>query len=227
MLIQTRVSNTDQSIHKTIALANATTTDPGNWHVQAKALACRRGARLLFDQLDLNVYAGQLVWVRGPNGQGKTSLLRLLAGLSEPAEGQLARATRVVYLGHQHALKDDLSALEALTFLVDLHGDKADETRLVAALAHMGVKGKRHNPVRTLSQGQRRRVALARLILTPPNSCWALDEPFDALDDAGVATLNALLLAHRQAGGSVVLTSHQALTLPDRIELDLAHLARS
>lgn len=193
--------------------------------MRAQALACRRGARLLFDQLDLNVQASQLVWVRGPNGQGKTSLLRLLAGLSEPAEGQIERAARVVYLGHQHALKDDLSAQEALAFLVDLHGDQADEPKLVDALAHMGVKGKRHSPVRTLSQGQRRRVALARLMLTPPDTCWVLDEPFDALDDTGVATLNALLQAHRQAGGSVVLTSHQALTLPDRIELDLAALA--
>lgn len=193
--------------------------------MRAQALACRRGARLLFDQLDLSVQAGKLVWVRGPNGQGKTSLLRLLAGLSEPAEGQIERAARVVYLGHQHALKDDLSAQEALAFLVDLHGDQADEPKLVDALAHMGVKGKRHSPVRTLSQGQRRRVALARLLLTPPDTCWVLDEPFDALDDTGVATLNALLQAHRQAGGSVVLTSHQALTLPDRIELDLAAVA--
>ncbi|WP_290691781.1 cytochrome c biogenesis heme-transporting ATPase CcmA [Aquabacterium sp.] len=193
--------------------------------MRAQALACRRGARLLFDQLDLSVQAGKLVWVRGPNGQGKTSLLRLLAGLSESAEGQIERAARVVYLGHQHALKDDLSAQEALAFLVDLHGDQADEPKLVDALAHMGVKGKRHSPVRTLSQGQRRRVALARLLLTPPDTCWVLDEPFDALDDTGVATLNALLQAHRQAGGSVVLTSHQALTLPDRIELDLAAVA--
>ncbi len=193
--------------------------------MRAQALACRRGARLLFDRLDLNVQSGQLLWVRGPNGQGKTSLLRLLAGLSEPAEGLIERGTRVVYLGHQHALKDDLTAQEAQAFLVELHGDRADEAQLLAALAHMGVKGKRHNPVRTLSQGQRRRVALARLLLTPPDSCWVLDEPFDALDDTGVATLNALLQAHRQTGGSVVLTSHQALTLPDRIELDLAAVA--
>ncbi len=143
--------------------------------MRAQALACRRGARLLFDQLDLTVQAGQLLWVRGPNGQGKTSLLRLLAGLSEPAEGQLERATRVVYQGHQHALKDDLSAQEALAFLGELHGDQADEAQLLAALAHMGVKGKRHNPVRTLSQGQRRRVALARLLLAPPDTCWVLD----------------------------------------------------
>lgn len=169
---------------------------------------------------------GQAVWVRGPNGRGKTSLLRLLAGASRPAEGQVHANVQRVYLGHQHALKDDLTAVEALSFLVHLHrheapGDLADEAHIVQALARMGVKARRHALVRTLSQGQRRRVALARLVLSPPGSLWLLDEPFDALDDQGVSTLNTLIHDHRHAGGSVVLTSHQAVTLPDVVQCQL------
>lgn len=190
-------------------------------HLLAQDLACRRGGRLLFAHLHMSVTPGQLVWVRGPNGQGKTSLLRLLAGLSQPEAGQVTRTGRLVYLGHQHALKDDLSAMEALAFLVALHDGQADAPHLSKALDRMGMASRCHAPVRTLSQGQRRRVALARLLLSPAPACWILDEPFDALDDAGVATLNSLLQVHRQAGGAVVLTSHQALTLPDVIELDL------
>lgn len=169
---------------------------------------------------------GQAVWVRGPNGQGKTSLLRVLAGLSRPDDGHLQVNKPLVYIGHQQALKDDLTALEALSFLVRLHawpaGDsRHDEDTIAQALAHMGVKARRHALVRTLSQGQRRRVALARLVLSPPGSVWLLDEPFDALDDHGVTTLNALIQGHRQAGGAVVLTSHQTLTLPDLVECHL------
>jgi len=169
---------------------------------------------------------GQAVWVRGPNGQGKTSLLRVLAGLSQPDGGHVQVNQPPVYIGHQQALKDDLTALEALSFLVSLHAwpaadSRHDENTIVQALAHMGVKARRHALVRTLSQGQRRRVALARLVLSPPGSVWLLDEPFDALDDQGITTLNALIQGHRQAGGAVVLTSHQTLTLPDLVECHL------
>lgn len=173
----------------------------------------------------MTVQPGQLVWVRGPNGRGKTSLLRLIAGLSQPASGQLDVATPIVYMGHQHALKDDLTAQESLGFLVRLHGGQGDEAGLVRALEHMGVKAKRRALVRTLSQGQRRRVALARLALSAPGAIWVLDEPFDALDTQGIDTLNTLIQTHRQSGGSVVLTSHQTVNLPDITLLDLAGLA--
>jgi len=135
-------------------------------HLHARALACRRGGRLLFQGIDLSVDAGQLVWVRGPNGRGKSSLLRLLAGLSRPAAGEITRTSPVVYIGHQHALKDDLSAQEALSFLVAMHEGAVDGAAVESALEHMGVKGRRHALVRTLSQGQRRRVSLARLLLS-------------------------------------------------------------
>ena len=182
--------------------------------LQAHDLACRRGERLLFEGLNLSVAPGQVVWVRGPNGRGKTSLLRLLAGLSQPADGQVQAHAPILYIGHQHALKDDLTAIEALSFLQGLHGASTDRAVLVAALERLGVKGKRDAFVRTLSQGQRRRVALSRLALAPVGGLWILDEPFDALDDQGVATLNELLVQYGQSGGAVILTSHQAVTLP-------------
>lgn len=178
---------------------------------------------MLFRHLSLSVTSGQLLWVRGPNGQGKSSLLRLLAGLSHPEDGQISRWMPIVYLGHQYALKDDLTAQEALGFLVRLHGGEAHESALLNALARLGVKSRRGALVRTLSQGQRRRVALARLLLSHPGALWILDEPFDALDDEGIAVVSALIQSHRASGGAVVLTSHQALTLPAITVLDLAH----
>lgn len=173
------------------------------------------------------VAPGQAVWVRGPNGQGKTSLLRLLAGLSQAADGQIERPVPLAYIGHQHGLKDDLHAMEALSFLLRLHDLPFDDQTCMAALTQMGVGKQRLSPVRSLSQGQKRRVALARLCLSAERPLWILDEPFDALDDQGITTLNSLIQAHRQAGGSVILTSHQALTLPDVIELDLGLVGRS
>lgn len=178
---------------------------------------------MLFRHLSLTVTSGQLLWVRGPNGQGKSSLLRLLAGLSHPDDGQISRTTPIVYMGHQHALKDDLTAQEALGFLVRLHGGDADESALLPALARLGVQNRRGALVRTLSQGQRRRVALARLLLSQPGALWILDEPFDALDDEGIEVVNALIQSHRASGGAVLLTSHQALSLPAITVLDLAH----
>lgn len=196
-------------------------------HLHAQDLACRRGDRLLFTKLHMAVAPGQLVWVRGPNGQGKTSLLRLLAGLSQPADGQIERPVPLAYIGHQHGLKDDLSAMEALGFLLRLHGLPFDDKTCTDALARMGVNKQKFALVRSLSQGQKRRVSLARLCLSAACKLWILDEPFDALDDQGIATLNDLIQNHCQAGGSVILTSHQALSLPGAIELDLSLAGRS
>lgn len=201
----------------------------------AHDLACRRADRRLFHRLSLGVLPGQLLWVRGDNGRGKTSLLRLLAGLSTPDQGRLswARAAAAgldadggpaparVYIGHHNALKDDLSAHEALQFLARLHRLAADPAAIDAALEAMGVQRISRAWVRTLSQGQRRRVALARLALERMASVWLLDEPYDALDAQGSERLGALLQAHRLRGGAVVLTSHQALGWPQALELDL------
>lgn len=165
--------------------------------------------------------------MRGANGRGKTSLLRLLAGLASPEQGEIRwtgtqpdpaaaqPARRLVYIGHSNALKDDLTALESLQFMAQLHRRPAGPQALDDALRLCGMQGHRHALVRTLSQGQRRRVALARLCLEAEPLLWILDEPFDALDIQGVQTLNGLLSSHAKRGGSVVLTSHLALTLSD------------
>jgi heme exporter protein A len=182
-------------------------------------VACRRGDRILFTGLDETLAAGELLWLRGGNGRGKTSLLRLVAGLSAPERGQILWgdaptrgnqrfATELVYVAHTNALKDDLTAAEALAFLARVHGRDASAPAIRAALAHLGLAGRERTPTRSLSQGLRRRVALARLALEAAPALWVLDEPFDALDVAGTAVLHALLAAHRARGGSVLLTSH-------------------
>ena len=182
-------------------------------------VACRRGDRLLFSGLTETLAPGELLWLRGGNGRGKTSLLRLVAGLAPPEHGQIlwgdgpARrnedfARRLVYIAHANALKDDLTSTESLAFLARVHARDAGAPALRAALARLGLAGRERTPVRSLSQGLRRRVALARLALETAPALWVLDEPFDALDVAGTATLHALLAAHRARGGSVLLTSH-------------------
>ncbi len=193
-------------------------------HVQG--LSCRRGERLLFSNLDFTLRTGELVWLRGNNGQGKTSLLRLMAGLVEPEAGtvqwlgHLANrsagvAALPLYVAHANALKDDLTACEALGFLVELsvHAPPAPTgLALDAALQNVGMLGVKNTLVRALSQGQRRRVALARLAMPNAPRLWLLDEPYDALDLAGTQALNRLLGEQLARGGSAVLTSHQALS---------------
>lgn len=204
-----------------ISSVTATTTDTPVLHLTLRDLACSRGERLLFKHLNLQLWRGEAVWLRGPNGQGKTSLLRLVAGLSRAAAGHVEVGAPRVYIGHQQALKDDLSVQEALGFLARLHDLPAHETALLQALDAWGLKAKRHALVRTLSQGQRRRVALARLALSPAGALWVLDEPFDALDATGVDTLLSLMQSHRQSGGSVLFTTHQPVDLPACRTLDL------
>ena len=199
----------------------ATTTDTPVLHLTLRDLACSRGERLLLKHLNLQLWRGEAVWLRGPNGQGKTSLLRLVAGGRARQAGHVDVGAPRVYIGHQHALKDDLSVQEALAFLAHLHDLPAHDTALLQALDAWGLKAKRHALVRTLSQGQRRRVALARLALSPAGALWVLDEPFDALDATGVSTLLSLMQTHRQSGGSVLFTSHQAVDLADCRTLDL------
>jgi heme exporter protein A len=182
-------------------------------------VACRRGDRVLFSGLTETLAPGELLWLRGGNGRGKTSLLRLVAGLAAPEQGQIlwddapARrhpgfASALVYIAHTNALKDDLTAAESLAFLARIHARDAGAPAVRAALTRLGLAGRERTPTRSLSQGLRRRVALARLALETAPGLWVLDEPFDALDVAGTASLHALLAAHRARGGSVLLTSH-------------------
>ena len=187
----------------------------------AKGLSCRRASEWLFKSLDFECEAGQLLWLRGSNGSGKTSLLRILAGLSHADEGQLSFHTQdtgafrktLVYIGHTNGLKDDLTAFESLDFVARLHGRRCDPQVLSMALRRLAIHHRRHAAVRTLSQGQRRRVALSRLALEREPGLWILDEPFDSLDAEGIEAINGLLKEHLGRGGGVVMTSHVPLNL--------------
>ena len=177
-------------------------------------LAGRRGERILFRDFGLALRPGELVWLRAANGYGKTTLLRVLAGLARPEAGTIrwsdATGQATVYLAHANALKDDLTVLESVRYQATLHGLGASEASIADAIRRFGLQSRRHAPVRTLSQGQRRRVALTRLCLSDPHSTWLLDEPWDALDTDGVALVTTLLNEHAARRGNALFTSHVA-----------------
>lgn len=185
-------------------------------------LAVARGNRLLLEGLTLRLAPGELALVTGPNGAGKTSLLRVVAGLSQAAGGSLRWEARPlqagnpeygrtrIYLGHQAGLKADLSVMENLRFLVELQNHVFRTDKLAACLASLGLAGAEHRPVRALSAGQRRRVALARLQLTAAR-LWLLDEPMTNLDLDGQALIAAWLGDHLRAGGIAMIASHAPL----------------
>lgn len=189
--------------------------------LEVHALECVRGERTLFRDVSFALEGGALLHVAGENGSGKTSLLRIVCGLSTPAagevrwDGQVLRKVREEFwrqltcIGHASALKDDLTALENLHFASALAGIEADEKRAYAALDQFGVAHCARLPARVLSQGQRRRVALARLALAPRGGLWVLDEPFSALDVNAVEQLRQLIAAHLASSGMVILTTHQ------------------
>jgi heme exporter protein A len=196
----------------------------GNGLLCIDGISGGRGQEQLFKNLSFTIDAGELVWLRGQNGSGKTTLLRLVTGLTEPESGRItwngetlrqstAYRNALVYLGHHNGLKDDLTAMESLQFLCHLHGRTPTSKALENALRQMGVFHRRHLPSRALSQGQKKRVALARLVLEQSPGLWVLDEPFDALDDSGAAIVNSLLQEHAQRGGSTLLTSHISLKI--------------
>jgi heme exporter protein A len=188
--------------------------------LQAVSLAAVRGDRQLFSALDFSLEAGELLYVTGPNGSGKTTLLRMLCGLVVPAAGEIrwhGETIRklgddfrrdLVYFGHASGIKDDLSALENLATAVRLSGRKTSQEEVRAALARLGLTACEDLPVRVLSQGQRRRVALARLLLME-SALWILDEPFTALDVAAVELIRTLINEQLERRGVVVLTTHQ------------------
>ncbi|HEX9277932.1 MAG TPA: cytochrome c biogenesis heme-transporting ATPase CcmA [Casimicrobiaceae bacterium] len=192
--------------------------------LEAQDLAARRGDAQLFSGVSLSLGPGAALFVRGPNGSGKTTLLRILAGTTQAAAGRvLWRGERVgpfhpalracaIFIGHAPALKDELTAEENLASLAALHGAPAQGPAVLEALAAWSLSRQRALPARVLSQGQRRRVALARLwLLSRP--LWLLDEPATALDDAGQVTLRDALAAHLAAGGIAVIATHQDLPI--------------
>ena len=197
--------------------------------LELRQVECVRGRRSLFQGLDLKVLPGQLLRLQGANGAGKTSLLRMICGLLAPAHGEvLWRGQRIhtlreefgkelVYLGHAAALKDDLTALENLLTASELGGNAVSAPQATAALAAAGLRGRERAPARVLSQGQRKRVALARLVLSSESALWVLDEPFNALDTAATAWLLGLITEQVARGGMVVLTSHQSVAFSDTV----------
>jgi len=192
----------------------------------ATSLSCVRGERRLFAGLDLAVGPGEWLHVQGENGVGKTSLLRILASLSPPAEGEIRwhgepvkalgeeyhRA--LLFLGHHGAVKEDLTPFENLTLAAQLDGSILDEADALKALARFGLRGREDLAVRFLSAGQKRRVLLARLAVRKA-ALWILDEPFTALDVKAVDMLSGLIAEHVAGGGMAILTSHQNMPLPN------------
>ena len=193
--------------------------------LEAHDISARRGFTRLFSGLSFKVQAGEALVITGANGTGKTTLLRMLAGLSAPASGTLSwngqpvgpfDATlrrAVAFAGHAPALKDELTAEENLAALVALSEGEADRDHVRAALDDVALTRQRHLPARVLSQGQRRRIGLARLTLVR-RVLWLLDEPVTALDAAGTALLASLVGDHVAQGGIAVAATHTALDLP-------------
>ena len=206
--------------------------------LEVEHLACLKGDRLLFRDLALRLQAGELLRVAGPNGVGKTSLLRLVTGLALPEAGDIrwnAKCVRrereafhreLLYLGHAPAINDLLSTLENLRFACAAAGDELSASACVQALERIGLADQLDLPARVLSQGQRRRVGLARLFLSARRRLWVLDEPFTALDVKAVADLAHALSEHCVAGGMVMLTTHQdaPFAVPPRV-LDVGAFA--
>lgn len=192
---------------------------PTATELEIRNLACVRGDRLLFRGLNLSMGGGDLVQVTGPNGCGKTSLLRIVCGLALAEDGSVlwhSEATRgsdrfkqqCAYVGHRDGLKADLSARENLRFHARLTG--GDPGAVDDAIEQLGLAECRDLPAGHMSAGQRRRTSLARLLLGR-RRLWILDEPFTALDDHGRRTAEALIDTHRRGGGMTLFTSHQPL----------------
>jgi len=208
------------------------TSNKSDYVLQARALSCVRGERSLFSDLDLQVHAGECLHVRGENGVGKTSLLRLLTGLSKPESGEILWKQQAIhvesaqyhrdllFLGHRDALKDDLTALENIQMYAAIDDVFLSQEQALSSLWRFGLRGREYLPVSCLSAGQKRRVLMARMA-TRQAKLWILDEPFNALDVNAIHALQDLITEHLGRGGLAVLTSHQNIDIPNMKVLEL------
>ena len=189
--------------------------------LEVNGLGCLRGERRLFANVSFALKPGGLLWIQGGNGSGKTTLLRTLCGLTHAMAGEVRwrgepiqtlgedYRRELTYVGHANGLKEDLNAQENLLVTARLASQPASRSDVTRALHGIGLAGREHLPVKFLSQGQRRRAALARLRLAHPRLLWLLDEPFNALDIHAVADMQQLMEGHLAQGGMIALTSHQ------------------
>ena len=192
--------------------------------LELSKVGCVRGDRRLFSGLDLSVSPGTYIQLTGPNGSGKTSLLRILCGLLAPAEGEVKwdgadiRSlgeefyTSVTYLGHRHGVKDELTAVENVRISNALNGVSVSKERAEEVLGQMGLAGRESLPARLLSEGQRRRVGLARLLVCNTR-LWLLDEVLTSLDKRAVSLVRSLIENHIAGGGIAIIATHQELEL--------------
>nr|WP_100642362.1 cytochrome c biogenesis heme-transporting ATPase CcmA [Alteromonas facilis] len=193
--------------------------------LRAVELTCVRRDRVLFETLSFEIASGELVYLTGQNGAGKTSLLRTLVGFHQPQNGDVlfngasisdasvkrSYARELIYIGHKSAVDPHASAFENCQFWCAQHGIKVAPERVYDVLATLGLVGLEDIPCVQLSAGQNRRVALARLWLKPEALLWVLDEPFTALDVHGIELVELHIKSFTENGGSVLLTSHQTL----------------
>jgi heme exporter protein A len=194
--------------------------------LEAADLHCERGGRTIFKKLSFSLLPRNVLLVTGANGSGKTSLLRILCGLLSPSAGEVRwngtairslkeeYARQLVYLGHAPGVKDELSPAENLEIACDLAGLQVSNGEVRGALARFGLA--EEQAVKQLSQGQRRRAALARLALSAQVPLWLLDEPFAALDAAATALVEELIQGHVARGGAVVYSAHQPSNIDSR-----------
>ena len=202
--------------------------------LSAENLECTRDDRLLFNGLSFGLGSGEVLQIEGPNGSGKTSLLRILSGLRRADDGVVkwqgneihhARDdyyASMVYIGHLPCIKNDLTTLENIRVLLDTRSQSVSSAKVEEALASVGLAGFEDVTGKALSSGQRRRVLLAFLLLAEAR-LWILDEPLTALDVNGVDLVESMILEHREQGGSVIFTTHHGMQLPCEMKsVDLA-----
>lgn len=195
--------------------------------LQLKSISCTRGYRDLFENLNFELNPGQVLRVEGKNGSGKTSLLRIISGLAQPLDGEVqwnglsihhaesVYFENLLFIGHKAGIKFELTPVENLCMAIAMNGQNSQQTGnsvIEDALYNVGLYGFEDIPCAQLSAGQKRRVALAQLFLSPAK-CWILDEPYTSLDVVAVAMLEKLFAQHIENGGILVITSHQPVTL--------------